>query len=169
MKLSSVQKLAALLCLWTRATNAFLLRPVDTTATRPSLITSPSALAMAADDEKFGMDQRIESAKCLGVGLIVGGFALAPFSAIHDLLLLEKTVPMIQSNPLAQFEFDNDMGSLVAGLFAIVYRYCVREDENPQLGQGVVGAFVLTRTLSSIVVPTYCTAITLNCKCVSLK
>jgi hypothetical protein len=115
------------------------------------------------DDNKFGFGQRIDSLKCLVTGAVAGSFALAPFAFIHDILLLEAVSP-IQTNTLAQFEFDTDMGSVSCGLFAIVYRYCIREDENPQLNQGVVGAFVLTRTLSRITVPAYCSAIVLNCK-----
>lgn len=109
------------------------------------------------DDNKFGFGQRIESIKTLAVGAIAGSFAMAPVSALHDFVLLPA------SNAMAQWEFDNDAASLEAGLFAIVYRYAVRTDENPQLKDGVVGAFALTRTLSRIVVPNYCTAITLNC------
>jgi len=56
------------------------------------------------------------------------------------------------------------MGSLESALFAIVYRYCVREeDDNDMLNMGVVGAFVITRTLSRIQVPSYCTAVPLDC------
>ena len=95
------------------------------------------------------------------MGLVAGGFALAPVSALHDILLGGDNV----RNGVAQWEFDTDMGSLEAALFAIVYRYCVRQgDDNPMLNQGVLGAFVLTRTLSKIQVPSYCTAAPLDCK-----
>jgi len=56
------------------------------------------------------------------------------------------------------------MGSLEAALFAIVYRYAIRGDENPMLNQGVVGAFVFVRTLSRVQVPRYCSAAPLSCK-----
>jgi len=56
------------------------------------------------------------------------------------------------------------MGSLQGALFAIVYRYCVREDDdNDMLNMGVIGAFVFVRTLSRIRVPSYCTAVPLDC------
>lgn len=119
------------------------------------------ASAEDEDNNKFGFAQRIESVKCLAVGVIVGGFALAPFSGVHDLLLLDSS--LVHTSGLAQWEFDTDMGAIQGGLFAIVYRYCVRMDTNPQLGQGVVGAFALTRTLGGIVVPSYCSAVPLNC------
>jgi hypothetical protein len=115
------------------------------------------------DDNKFGFGQRIESVKCLVVGGIVGSVALAPFAALHDLILLSVLAP-IHTNGLAQWEFDNDMASVQAALFAIVYRYCIREDTNPQLNQGVIGSFVITRTLSRIVVSPQCSAIVLSCK-----
>ena len=64
---------------------------------------------------------------------------------------------------LAQWEFDTDAAAVAAGLFAIVYRYCIRQDDNPQLNQGVIGAFVILRTVSRINIPLYCTAVPLNC------
>jgi hypothetical protein len=116
------------------------------------------------DDNKFGFAQRIESVKCVVVGGLVGSIAIIPFVALHDLVLLEVLAP-ISTNGVAQWEFDNDMASAQAALFAIVYRYCIREDTNPQLNQGVIGAFVLTRTLSRIVVSPQCSAVVLSCKC----
>ena len=47
MKLSSIQKLAALLCLWTRTTSAFLLRPVDTTAARIAMCAWKNTIIFA--------------------------------------------------------------------------------------------------------------------------
>lgn len=111
------------------------------------------------DDDKFSFGQRIESIKCVVVGALSGGIALAPFTALHDIALGPEF-----SNGVAQWEFDTDMGSLEAALFAIVYRYCIREDENIMLNQGVIGAFCVTRTLSRIRVSSYCTAAPLDCK-----
>ena len=48
-------------------------------------------------------------------------------------------------------------------LFGITYRYAVRTDPNPNLKQGVVGAFAITKALSGISVPEYCSSIPLNC------
>jgi len=112
------------------------------------------------NNNKFGFGQRIESTKTGIVGLLAGGIAGTPFSALHDIAFGADFV----KNGVAQWEFDTDMGSLEAALFAIVYRYCIRQDENPQLNQGVLGAFVLTRTLSKIQVPAYCSAVPLDCK-----
>jgi len=108
------------------------------------------------DDDKFSFGQRIESVKCGVVGAVSGGVALTPVAFLHNLGA---------DNGVAQWEFDTDMGSLEAALFAIVYRYCVRldGDSNEMLQMGVVGAFVLVRTLSKIQVSGSCDAIPLSC------
>ena len=113
----------------------------------------------------FSFAQRIESTKSGIVGLLTGGIALAPISVVHNLLFAYDGSIRTVTHNLAQFEFDTDAGSLEAALFAIVYRYCLRQgdDDNPQLNQGVIGAFALTRTLSKIQVPGYCMAVPLNC------
>lgn len=109
------------------------------------------------DTFKFGFKQRIESVKCAVVGGLAGSVALAPVSFLHSFVLLPP------ANPLSQWEFDTDMASLEAALFAIVYRYCVRLDTNPQLASGCVGAFAVVRTLARIETPAYCSAIPLDC------
>ena len=113
------------------------------------------------DSDKFGFFQRLESVKCLAIGGISGSVGFAPIGFLHDFV--------IEHSSLAQWEFDTDMAAIQGGLFAIVYRYCVRQDTNPQLNQGVIGAFVLTRTLSSIHVPSYCSAIPLDCEYLFFK
>lgn len=112
------------------------------------------------DDDKFSFGQRIESTKCVVVGALSGGFSVVLFTALHDIAFGGEEF----NNGVAQWEFDTDMGSLESALFAIVYRYCIRKDDNPMLNQGVLGAFVLVRTLSRIRVPPYCTAAPLDCK-----
>jgi hypothetical protein len=110
---------------------------------------------------KFTFEQRIESIKTGLVGLFAGGIALTPFSALHDIVLADESI----ANGVAQWEFDTDTGSIAAALFAIVYRYCVRdgEEENEMLQMGVIGAFVVVRTLSKIRVPVYCSSAPLDC------
>jgi hypothetical protein len=111
------------------------------------------------DDDKFSFGQRIESIKTAVVGGLSGSVCVTPFTALHDLLL-----DGYKTNGVAQWEFDTDMAALQGALFAIVYRYCVRQsDNNPMLNQGVLGAFVLIRTLSRVRVPSYCSAIPLEC------
>ncbi len=130
--------------------------------TTPSKVTGFSQLYLSTDDDdnKFSFGQRIESTKSGIVGLVAGSICLAPVSALHNIVF----GGMYVKNGLAQWELDTDLGSLEAALFAIVYRYCIRQgDNNPQLNQGVLGAFVLTRTFSKIQAPFYCSAIPLDC------
>ncbi|GAX21212.1 hypothetical protein FisN_23Lh152 [Fistulifera solaris] len=122
--------------------------------------SKPQPFSDNKQDNKFGFFQRIESVKCLIVGAVSGSIALAPFALLHDLWLVPS---MVDSSGLAQFEFDTDAAAVQSGLFAIVYRYCIRTDTNPQLQDGVVGAFAITRTLSRIVLPSSCSAIPLYC------
>ncbi|GKY92452.1 hypothetical protein MPSEU_000215700 [Mayamaea pseudoterrestris] len=108
------------------------------------------------DANKFGFFQRIESVKCLVIGGVSGSLVFAPVGFVKDLVFDHSSI--------AQWEFDTDMAAVQGGLFAIVYRYCIRQDvSNSQLNQGVIGAFVLTRTLTSIHVPSYCLAVPLDC------
>jgi hypothetical protein len=107
------------------------------------------------DENKFGMPQRIDSGKSLVLGAVVGALAQAPVSLWRDVVL---------SGSLAQWEYDTDAAAVSAGLFAVTYRYCIRQDDtNPQLNQGVIGAFVLVRTLARLQIPSYCTAIPVTC------
>lgn len=131
-------------------------------ATARSPISRSTVLGMSSsnDNDKFSFGQRIESTKCVVVGALSGGIAVTPLTALHDILLGPE-----MNNGVAQWEFDTDMGILESSLFAVVYRYCIRTDDNPMLNQGVFGAFVLVRTLSRIRVPSYCTAAPLDCEC----
>jgi len=63
----------------------------------------------------------------------------------------------------AQWELAHDGLAVMLGLFGLVYRYAVRQDSNPQLKQGVVGAFVITRTLSMLQASEECSALPLSC------
>ena len=95
-------------------------------------------------DDKFDFAQRIESTKAGLTGLVAGGTSLIPFTIFQALV-------NDSSNKSLQFLFDTGSGAVEAALFAIVYRYCVRdgEESNEQLGQGVWGAFAITRALSA--------------------
>lgn len=125
--------------------------------------TSLKARKTNDGDDKFGFGQRIESVKSLAVGAVSGSLAAAPVIAFRDLFALDLLNVPVATNSLAQFEFDCDVAAVQAGLFAICYRYCIRTDQNEQLNDGVVGAFVLARALSRIVVPVTCSAIPLTC------
>jgi len=122
-------------------------------------IPTSTHLFGSSDDDAFSFGQRIESVKSGVVGALSGGIALAPISASHDILFGEGTV----ANGLAQWEFDTDTGSLQAALFAIVYRYCIRQNINPMLNQGIISAFAAVRTLSKVQIPDYCGFAPLDC------
>lgn len=111
----------------------------------------------AVKDDKFDMAQRIESLKSVVLGALSGGIAVTPIAYLHYVFTSEVA-------NTAQWEFVTDMSSLQAALFAIVYRYAVRaNDNNPMLNQGVVGAFVVVRTLANIQVTDTCLSIPLRC------
>ncbi|KAL7568805.1 hypothetical protein ACA910_007223 [Epithemia clementina (nom. ined.)] len=113
------------------------------------------------NDPKFGIGQRMASIQSLVVGGFSGSLAMAFPALIHDALLTDVAST---TSGLAQFEFDSDAAAVMAGLFAIVYRYCLRMDgDRDQLKQGVTSAFAVTRTLSRITVPASCKAIPLYC------
>mmetsp|Transcript_10586 Transcript_10586/g.17059 ORF Transcript_10586/g.17059 Transcript_10586/m.17059 type:complete len:239 (+) Transcript_10586:121-837(+) len=95
--------------------------------------------------------ERFESIKSAVVGAIVGSIASAP-------------IALLSPNRLtAQWEFDHDALALSLALSALVYRYAVREDPNPMLKQGVVGAFAITRILALLQVSNVCTSLPLSC------
>ena len=60
-------------------------------------------------------------------------------------------------------EFSIDALAFSLALFGLCYRYGIRRDNNPNLKQGLVGTFILTRALVSIHVPTSCSSIPLDC------
>jgi hypothetical protein len=111
--------------------------------------------------DKFGWQQRWASVQSFVGGAIVGSVASAPISFLHNFVVLSQ----IHNHPLAQWEYDTDSNAVMGGLFAIVYRYCLRDDgdTNPQLKQGCVNAMILIRTLPQIQIPAYCTPLPLNC------
>ena len=66
------------------------------------------------------------------LGLLVGGITATPVHYFANNYFLHPP------NPTGQWEYDTDMSSLEAALFAICYRYIVREADaaNPMLSQG---------------------------------
>lgn len=104
-----------------------------------------------ASDTINEFSERIESLKAAVVGGISGSVAMAPVSLV------------VHPFNIAQWEFNTDQAALQCALFAVVYRYVVRTDENPMLKQGAVGAFILTRTLGMVRTSDMCEAIPLRC------
>jgi hypothetical protein len=116
-------------------------------------------------ENKFDMVQRIDSIKSFIIGAIAGSIGMIPVAGFHNLIMLpnDEIMSSVITNPYGQLEYDLDTAAFEAGLFTIVYRYCIRTDTNEQLNQGVVSAFVVVRTLSRIVIPNYCTALPIYC------
>ncbi|EKX55238.1 hypothetical protein GUITHDRAFT_131487 [Guillardia theta CCMP2712] len=63
----------------------------------------------------------------------------------------------------AQWELAHDGLAFMLALFGLVYRYAIRGDGNPQLKQGVLGAFVITRAWSMLQASDSCSALPLSC------
>jgi len=98
--------------------------------------------------------EKIESVKSAVFSAIGGSIAVVPFAIFKGLSM--------HFNAEWEFSYDSLL-ILTSPLFGIVYRYCVRRDNNPQLKQGVIGAFAITRALATIDVPSTCSSIPLNC------
>lgn len=100
--------------------------------------------------------ERFESVKTAALSAVAGSLAVAPVAVL--------AAALSSSGFDAQWEFSIDMLAATLALFGITYRYAVRADGNPNLKQGVVGAFALTRTLNLIHVDVgTCTSLPLHC------
>lgn len=104
------------------------------------------------DADVFGGAQRLESLKAAALGAASGGLACAPVALVAA------------GFDLATWEFDVDTLALASALFAITYRYTVREDASPMLRQGAVGAFALSRAGAAVRVPDTCAPAPLRCE-----
>jgi hypothetical protein len=87
--------------------------------------------------------EKLESAKISLVSFLGGAVISTPLG-----LLLGQ----VQSFD-ASWQIQHVALPLSLLLFGITYRYAVRADGNPQLKQGVVGAFAITRALCLVCVP----------------
>jgi ASC-1-like (ASCH) protein len=132
------------------------------TISKASSMTPPSVTRSISKPKKEkSLLSKLDSVKASIVGLFAGGIAVTPVAALHDILLPGDTI----DNGIAQWEFDTDMGSLAAALFAVVYRFSVRdgEEKNKMFPAFIVGAFVVVRTVSRVRVSYYCDAVPLDC------
>ncbi len=86
------------------------------------------------------MDQeRIESIKAGGVAALTG--------TSLGTLLLGLRPSLLNSNA---YVLHIAVATVSAFLFGVTYRYIIRNDSNPHLKSGVVGAFALTRSLGQL-------------------
>ena len=98
-------------------------------------------LAKAIDPE------RIESIKAGIIAAVVGIAVSFVFVGLDSVLVVAQ--------PLSQriiFEAIQrvTVATVCSFLFGVTYRYIVRQDQNPHLRSGAVGAFALTRGLSQL-------------------
>ena len=115
------------------------------------------AKAASKDRWERGVNQtleRIESVKCAVISSVGGSLLYAPFSI---------TLALFSGGLTGQWEFNTDMLAVSLAVFGLTYRYAIREDDNNNLKDGVVTAFVLTRTLANIHVPETCSSLPLDC------
>ena len=126
--------------------------PRSSSALRPGC----AAVMQGADDEDLAA-KRAESGKAAAASLFAGTAGGLPF------LLLGKAAEIPPGFTAAAWELQADGLAVMLLLFGVVYRYAVRTDENPMLKQGVVGAFVVTRSWALITPPATCSALPLNC------
>jgi hypothetical protein len=107
--------------------------------------------------------ERINSGKAAIAGALVGSIAFAPVDlVVQQFILTGGGVGGVEGAWLPQWEFNTDQMALQGALFAVVYRYATREDQNPMLKQGVVGGFTLVRALPLVKVSAACEAIPLR-------
>lgn len=99
-----------------------------------------------------------EAAKRLESGKAAIGSTAAGMIAALPFLLLG---PGAFTSPA--WELQTDGLAVMLFLFGVVYRYAVRADENEMLKQGVVGAFVITRSWALITPPATCNIAPLSC------
>ena len=107
----------------------------------------------AADVDEFA--ERIQSGKAAGLSAIAGSVIHAPI-AVSGAIILGRGFT-------GDWEFSVDMLAVSLALFGVVYRYAIRSDPNPNLKQGVVGAFAITRAVNLVHIPSTCTSLPLNC------
>ncbi|KAL1496011.1 hypothetical protein AB1Y20_014645 [Prymnesium parvum] len=118
--------------------------------TAPATRVPPSPMAREGREDEAA--KRVESGKAAISSTLAGMVAALPF------LLLG---PGAFTTP--EWEFQADGLAITLFLFGVVYRYAVRTDDNPMLRQGVVGAFVITRSWAIISPPATCSVVPLNC------
>ncbi len=112
-------------------------------------MTTPADTASAA----FTEVERWESVKgAIAGGITAGGVSLGILAGRHGLALASGSmVPLTFSGLAGQALLVNVAIAAVSGaLFALTYRYAIRQDQNPQLKAGVVFAFTLVRGLAQV-------------------
>lgn len=86
--------------------------------------------------------ERIESLKAGILGSVASGITFISTAII---------IQVVQDQPVLNYGLIHPAIAFIAGfLFGVTYRYAIRQEQNPQLKQGVVFAFGLVRGLAQI-------------------
>ena len=101
----------------------------------------------------FTPAERLESAKVAIVGGLVAGLISFGLLLLHRFIAAKLTLPL--SSLWSGFAgltllVNGAIATLSGSLFALTYRYAIRQDDNPQLKGGVVLAFALVRGLAQV-------------------
>ncbi|MGD1857120.1 MAG: hypothetical protein ACFB2W_23040 [Leptolyngbyaceae cyanobacterium] len=94
--------------------------------------------------------ERIESVKVGLIAAIVGIAASLVLSSIDILFIEDTSFTQTVSNLLVAQVVHVAIAAVCCFLFGVTYRYIIRQDSNPHLRSGAVGAFALTRSLSQL-------------------
>lgn len=110
-------------------------------------------LSIPPNSHRLDWAERLESLKAAAFGAIAatlvfslliqlnGWLVLPQFSVMAGLPTWGSGARLLASGAIAQ---------LSGALFAITYRYIIRQDQNPHLRSGAVGAFGLVRGLAQV-------------------
>jgi hypothetical protein len=103
----------------------------------------------------FTAAERWASMQAAGVGGLLAGVASAGLLLLHQPHLLPTLGAALSRGEWTSLALLSTAVSLaIAGLsgalFALTYRYAIRQDDNPQLKAGVVLAFSLVRGLAQV-------------------
>lgn len=103
----------------------------------------------------FTPAERLASLQAAGVGGLLAGLTGLALALAHQPDLLARLITAGQvggwdSLALVSTAIALGIAGCSGGVFALTYRYAVRQDTNPQLKAGVVLAFALVRGLAQV-------------------
>ena len=90
--------------------------------------------------------ERIESVKAGTVAAIIGTGISFMFVVFDTLLMGQEVTQACLFHAIQRLA----VAAVCCFLFGVTYRYIVRQDPNPHLKSGAVGAFALTRSLGQL-------------------
>jgi hypothetical protein len=133
-----------------KGSDGFIQRHAELLAMRDSIDENRKWETLIEDEN----GEKLESVKAAVISAVGGSLAVIPYAIIKGALMHFNS----------EWEFNIDgLLILTAPLFGITFRYAIRRDNNPNLKQGVIGAFVITRAVAIVKVSDICTSIPLNC------